>query len=208
MRSQLLATAAALVVTASAMTGCSQSSQENAIPDAATSLTPTDPPPASFSPLATAPLNFRTLAGKGFQIQVPASWQDNVVPATTTGGVPGVAAREPGRDPARPIGVAVVIDNDPSSDAVAQSEVLATTKSSLGQAKDVKRSMVKWPDTQYAVLVSWTETPQGTSDAYRVEQLFAQVSPKLIVNVVGKAPVADFATSGIERIMRTLVIKT
>lgn len=207
MRSQRLGTTVALIVLATAITACSSSDGGADLPAAAKSLMPTAPAATSFTPLATTPLNFRPLTGTGFKIQVPAAWKDNVVPATTKDGVPGVAAREEGRDPALPVGVAVVVDNQPSSDAISQSDVLATAKSSLGQVRDVKRSMVKWPATQYAVLVSWTETPQGTADRYRVEQLFAQVSPELIVNVVGKAPAADFEKSGIERIMRTLVVK-
>ncbi|PWJ26403.1 hypothetical protein ATK17_2565 [Branchiibius hedensis] len=202
-----LVTAAVTVLVACSLAACSSSSP-GSTSQTANSLRPSDSAPATYTPVATPPLNYRTLTGKGFTLRVPAAWTDNEVPATAKGGTPGVAAREQGRDPSLPVGVAVVVDNQPASDALAQSEVLATTKVSTGQAKDVTRSTVKWPGTTSAVLVTWTETPQGTSDPYRIEQLFAQVSPDLILNVVGKAPAAEFGAAGIERIMRTFTVQS
>ncbi|MFC6715115.1 hypothetical protein [Branchiibius cervicis] len=206
MKSLPLAATAVLLVTC-ALTACSSSSS-GSTPNTANSLLPSDTAPATYTPLATPPLNYRTLTGKGFELRVPATWTDNEVPPSAKGGTPGIAAREQGRDPSLPVGVAVVVDTEPASDAVAQSEVLATAKLSTGQVTDLKRSTVQWPGTQNAVLVTWTETPQGTSTPYRIEQLFAQVSPELILNVVGKAPATEFGTVGIERIMRTFVVKS
>lgn len=204
MRRARLAAVPAVAVLGLALAACSGGASSDQLPDRLQSITPTDSPPASFAPPSHRPMGFRTVTGDGFELSVPANWTDRKLPSSQKNGVPGVEADQ-GGDPARPAKVAVIVDTNPVSGAIEQSEVLAVAKTSSG-VSDLKRSTVKWPGTERGILITWTEKQAGTGQEYRIEQLMAQVSPTRIVNIVGKAPVDVYASAGVDRIVRTLVI--
>jgi hypothetical protein len=72
--------------------------------------------------------------------------------------------------------------------------------------KDLTRSTVKWPGVQSAILLQWTTTLAGAGpndEPLRTWQLMAQVNDHLIVDVIAVAPVGEFDTAGLAKIVET-----
>jgi hypothetical protein len=99
---------------------------------------------------------------------------------------------------------------DPKDDVIAESYALEVTKRTLAHATDIQRSQLAWPHSKQAVLVQWTQelaTSGGKTTPVRYWQLNTQISSKLILIVVGFAPVSQFDTSGVAEAISTFIPK-
>jgi hypothetical protein len=116
-----------------------------------------------------------------------------------------VAFDAPSSKPATPVRVAVVPDPKAKKSAIESSYGLEVLKQSEG-VKDLTRSMLKWPGTQSAILVQWTETRAGavsTDERERTWQLVVQVNDHLTVSLLAFAPAGEFDTAGLAKIVET-----
>lgn len=169
-------------------------------------ISPTDTPSVTMTKAPSVPVGFRTVTGRNYAISVPGQWTEATVPPVLEGGPTGLAFDEPGLSPDAPVRLGVVVDVKPRANAYEQSQALQLQKIAAG-VTDFRRSEVPWPGAQHAVLLEWSEAPGGSSGAsFRTQQLMAQVSPTLIVNVVGVAPSDTFATTQLDKAISTLTL--
>lgn len=187
-----------------AMTACSSGSDDTKNLDPRVQrLLPKDTPSVAVTARNGQPAETRQVSGKFFAMYVPANFQEKSVLQST--GEQLVAFDAPSSKPATPVRVAVVPDPLPKAVAIEQSYTLEVVKQQAG-VKDLTRSMVTWPGTQSAVLLQWTETIAGAGAAdepLRYWQLMTQVNGQLIVNLIAVAPVSEFDTAGLARIVET-----
>jgi hypothetical protein len=166
-------------------------------------MVPTGTPAVAVTARSGQPAETRQASGKFFSLFVPANFQEKSV--RMANGEQMVAFDAPSSNPATPVRVAVLPDTKPKKTAIEQSYDVELTKTSKG-FKDLTRTMVKWPGTQDAVLLQWSETPAGalaTDAPQRNWQLMAQVNDHLIVNILAFAPAGEFDTAGLARIVET-----
>lgn len=166
-------------------------------------MVPTGAPSVGVTPRSGQPAETRRVTGKFFSMYVPANFQEKSV--LMANGEQMVAFDAPSSKPATPVRVGVVPDPKAKKSAIESSYGLEVLKQSEG-AKDLTRSMVKWPGTQSAILVQWTETPAGslaTDEPLRYWQLVAQVNDHLTVSLLAFAPAGEFDTAGLAKVFET-----
>lgn len=154
---------------------------------------------ATVTPLAP-PAGWIVHSGIGYTIAAPSTFA--VATETASNGEPMLVLRAEGSADAT---VAVTRDVAPSGAAADQARALAAVQRTAGKAEDVRRDEVKWPGSDEAVLVRWTEPPDAasTSGAVVVWQLVAQVSDSLILNVVATAAKSGFDDADVGDVLRT-----
>jgi hypothetical protein len=166
-------------------------------------MVPTGKPEVPVTARDGQPAETRQVNGKFFSMYVPANFQEKSVPLAN--GEQLMAFDAPSSKPATPVRVAVSPDTKPKATAIEQTMTLEVVKRQEG-AKDLTRSMVKWPGAKNAILLQWTETPAGaaaTDGPQRNWQLSAQVNDHLIVSVIAFAPAGEFNTAGLPKILET-----
>lgn len=182
------------------MTACSSGSdQTGKLEPRLQRMLPTDTPSVAVTARGGQPAETRQVSGKFFSMYVPANFQEKSVPQAT--GEQMVTVDAPSSKPASPVRLAVVPDPAPKRTAVESSYLLEVFKQSEG-VKNLTRSALKWPGTQNAILLQWTQTPAG-ADPQRTWQLVAQVNDHLIVNLIAVAPAGEFDSAGLEKIVET-----
>ena len=140
----------------------------------------------------------RVVNGSGFSLWVAPAFQQET--NTASNGEPVLVLSRPSGVPQVHVGVSVFRDPDPKTDVAQQSYALEMAKRTIAHATDISRARVDWPGATDTVLVQWTQqlaTTGGATVPVRYWQLNAQVSPGLILIVVGFAPVSAFDTSGV-----------
>lgn len=160
-------------------------------------MEPTGTPSPSVTPAAPR-RGDRPVTGHGFSLSVDPAFQR--ANRTASNGEPVLVLTRPSGVPQVGIGVTVFREPDPKSNVIAESYALEVSKRTIAQATDIRRSRLTWPGATDTVLVQWTQqlpTSEGRTVATRYWQLNAQISPKLILIVVGFAPVSVFDTSGV-----------
>lgn len=195
----------ALAGAISALAGCGRSDDE--VPARLTRITPTHVPTPPLTARADRPLEARRVQGPHFSLAIPAGWTDRELPKPRES-VRLFAYDAQGRPPERPVRIGVAVEDPADQDSIEQAHVLVVAKTAAG-AQDVRSSMVSWPDARRGVLVDWVETQSGAAETpYRTRQLMAQVSARVIVNVVGTAPADEYADLGLDAVIETLRLST
>ncbi|WP_068402707.1 hypothetical protein [Kribbia dieselivorans] len=200
-----LKAATVCLVAALALSGCASDSQAEALPPSSAAR-PSTPPPTPVEPVTSAPLEFRTINGAHFTLSVPGGWREVVTKPTE--GTPGTWVYTQRSAPAAtPIGVGIVVDDQPKADVFQQSMALEIAKK-VEEVKDFTRSEITWPGAEYAVVMEWTEPTAGTKPVYRrTRQIMAQVNPGLIVNAVAVGEAKDFKDSDLLLALSTFTPK-
>lgn len=190
------------------LAACSSADPEEDKVETSSHMQPTGTP---TPPVTPAPISsqWRTVKGPNFTVGVPASYEEEIVEASN--GTKAYAFDAPrsggGADTPGLQRLAILRDEDPTSDVVQQSFVLEEMKSVDAKA-DVTRSEMTWPGADKAVLIQWSD-PVGGSDGARREtwQLMVQVTPKLILNVVALGPIETFEDSDLPKMLATFTAK-
>lgn len=173
-------------------------------PFAGSRIAPTGTPSASPTPVTTAPVGSRVVQGDTWRLAVPGNWEESRRTFEDHGEL--VRWTEPSPSgPARVV-VSVVVETEPEVDLLEQSFRLEQRLRE--QEVDVLRSTVRQAGTQEpAVLVQWTENSRGDERRRQVWQLLARSASGSIVNVVGFAPVEEFASSPVAEVMGSLEVR-
>lgn len=193
-------------LTLTALAGCGGSDEpSSALPSRLERIRPTATAPPWLRPDSTKHLDLRRYSGRGYTIDVPTSWREQTLPVQTKDAVPTVLFEEQGHEPADTVRLGVVVDPEPKTDAIEQSQVLAVAKSAAG-VKDMVRAEIPWPGAVRAIFLDWTEGLGGEGGTLRTQQLMVQVKSDLIVNVVAVAPAADFEQTQLEQALVTFKV--
>jgi hypothetical protein len=184
------------LVIAAAATGCAgdgdgdrRAAEPGSTPQVASTPALTPAPPGRGA---------RNVQGQGFSIAIDPAFTQRV--RTASNGQPVIVLSRPSDVPGLNTGVSVFREPDPKADVVEQSHTLEQARRTLTKATDLERTEVAWPGSQKAVLVRWTQQaagPGGTTVPVRYWQLNTQISPALILIVVGFSPASSFDTSGV-----------
>lgn len=190
-----------LIVGASACSSPDSPPKQDVQPSSS-SAQPTGTTTLAVAPTAI-PSQWRTVNGEDFTIGVPASYTEEQF--TASNGTKGYAFDAPraGNDDAGLVRVAIIRDEEPATDVIEQSVVLEEMQSIENDGR-VIRKQLKWPGSEQAVLVQWTNPLDGAEgDRRETWQLMVQINPDLIINVVAIAPAATFADSDVSQVLAT-----
>ncbi|MDQ1537497.1 MAG: hypothetical protein QOE58_1890 [Actinomycetota bacterium] len=166
-------------------------------------MVPSGAPSVAVTPHDGQPAETRQVSGKFFSLYVPANFHEKSLPMTN--GEQMAMFDSPSSKPAAPIRVAVGLDNKSKVTAI-EGSLEQEIESKQNGVKDFTRSMMKWPGAQNAVLLQWTETRAGavaTDEPLRHWQIGAQVNDHLVVTMVAIAPVSEFDSAGLAKIVET-----
>jgi hypothetical protein len=167
-------------------------------------MVPSGAPSVAVTPHDGQPAETRPVSGKFFSLYVPANFQEKP-PQPMRHGDPLLVFEAPSSKPSAPVRVAVAQDNKATTTAI-EGSMEQEIEAKQNGVKEFARSMVKWPGAQSAVLLQSTETPAGAAAAdksLRYSQIVAQVNDHLVVTIVAVAPVSEFDSAGLAKIVET-----
>ena len=186
------------------MTACSLGSDETGkLEPRLQRMVPQDTPSVAVTARSGQPAETRQVTGKFFSMYVPATFQERSVQMAN--GEQMVAFDAPSSKSAIPVRVAVVPDPVAKKSVIESSYGVEVLKQSEG-VTDLTRSTVKWPGAQSAILLQWTSAPAGagpSDEPLRTWQLVVQVNDHLTVSLVAVAPVGEFDSAGLAKIVET-----
>jgi hypothetical protein len=186
------------------MTACGSGSDQAAkLEPRLQRMVPSQAPAVSVTPRDGQPAGTRQVKGKYFTLYVPANFQEKSSPMAN--GEELAAFEAPSSETARPVRVGVFPEPEPKATALEAAYGIEMLEKQNG-ATDFTRSTVKWPGTQSAILLQWTARRAGALESDELQrnwQIVAQVNDHLVVGVVAIAPVGEFDTSGLPKIVET-----
>ena len=192
-----------------AVSGCTSGAveQAEASPDPVADLVePTTEAGPELLPLEEVPRDSRQVSGPSFTLSAPAEFQQSE--ATGPGGVTMLLLERPATTDGGVIQVAAFEEVEAEAGPAEQMSVLGASLSDLQGVTDFERDSVEWPGATDAVIAQWTQGTSTRAGALqeRYAQLVLQVDEGRLATVIAVAPVAEFESSRVLEVLRSVVV--